>query len=72
MHLESKKGQNISVNGQPALRLGKVGTGSLIKLHPYDFPGINPKLLISKDESVVKGQPIYFDKKIIIYILSSN
>ena len=48
MYLESKKGHNIILNGQPSLSLDEIKRGSLIKLHPCDFPGIKPKLLISE------------------------
>ena len=63
MYLGSNKGHNIILNGQPSLTLDKVRASSLIKLHPCDFPGIKPKLLISEGDYVKKGQPIYFDKK---------
>ena len=75
MYLVSKKGHNIILNGQPSSLLDEVKTGSMIKLHPLDFPGIKPKLLISEGEAVIKGQPIYLDKnnpdiKIIFYSTS--
>ncbi len=63
MHLKSSKGHNIILKGQPSQALDKVRTGSIIKLHPLDFPGIKPKLLISEGDYVKKGQPIYFDKR---------
>ena len=62
MKLHSKKGHNLNLAGAPSDSILKKDVVSHIKLHPKDFPGIKPKLLVSEGDSVKKSQPIYFDK----------
>ena len=63
MDLLSKKGYNLPLQNNPSHKLGVLDTPKKIKLHPNNFPGIKPKLLVSKGDNIKKGQPIYFDKK---------
>ena len=63
MYLQSKKGHNLCLDANPSEHLEVINSSKYIKLHPCDFLGIKPKLLISEGESVKQGQPIYFDKK---------
>ena len=63
MKLVSKKGHNLNLPGNPSIDVEKIAKNNIIKLHPQDFPGIRPKLLVSEGDFVKKGQPIYLDKK---------
>ena len=63
MHLQSTKGHNLNLKYQPSQELATVNLGKVIKLQTLDFPGIKPKLLVSKGDIVQKGQPVNFDKK---------
>lgn len=63
MHLYSKKGYDLHLDDTPSEALDTVRPSKYIKLHPGNFLGIKPKLLVSEGDSVKQGQPIYFDKK---------
>ena len=63
MHLHSKKGHDLRLDNAPSTTLDTVKPSKYIKLHPKNFLGIKPKLLVSEGDSVKQGQPIYFDKK---------
>ena len=63
MHLKSKNGHNIKLQNRPIPEVHLLDMPSVIKIHPNNFPGIKPKLLVSEGDTVKKGQPIYFDKK---------
>jgi len=62
MDLKSHKGHDLHIAGFPSHQLDSVFSTSIIKLHPLDFPGIKPKLLVSEGDTVINGQPVYFDK----------
>ena len=40
----------------------EINCSGFIKLHPSDFPGVKPKLLIKVGDTLKKGQAVYFDK----------
>ena len=63
MHLKSKKGYDIKLSGNPSKIMEELPVGKKIKLHPTDFSGIKPRLLVSEGDYVKQGQPVYFDKK---------
>ena len=57
-----KKGHNLKIAGGPAKVLSATITADKVYLHPKDFTGIKPKLLVKRDDVVSVGSPIYFDK----------
>jgi len=63
MQLRSTKGHDLNLDFEPTENLEIINSKTKIRLHPADFPGIKPKLLVSEGDIVKKGQPIFFDKK---------
>ena len=57
-----KKGHNLKIAGEPAKVLSATISVDKVYLHPKDFTGIKPKLLVKQDDVVSVGSPIYFDK----------
>ena len=57
-----KKGHDLKLVGKPAKQLGAINHGTIVRLHPVEFPGVKPKLLVQVGDSVKKGSPIFFDK----------
>ena len=57
-----KKGLNLKIAGEPAKVLSATISADKVYLHPKDFTGIKPKLLVKQDDVVSVGSPIYFDK----------
>lgn len=57
-----KKGHNLKIAGEPAKVLSATISADKVYLHPKDFTGIKPKLLVKQDDVVSVGSPIYFDK----------
>ena len=62
MDLFSKKGYDLPLAGSPSNVLQSLSFPRKINLVPSDFPGIKPKLLVKEGDSLIKGQPVYFDK----------
>ena len=61
-HINIKKGHDLKLLGEPDKKLSLLNTPKQIKLHPHDFLGIKPKLLIKEGDIVLKGAPIFTDK----------
>ena len=57
-----KKGHNIKISGEPEKSLVLAKSPNKIYLHPRDFSGVKPKLLVKQDDVVSVGSPIFFDK----------
>lgn len=57
-----KKGHSLKMDGVPIKVLSKTILTENVYLHPKDFPGIKPKLLISEGDTVLAGSPVFFDK----------
>ena len=62
MNIHIQKGHDLRLVGAPAKSVQDINDGSFIKLHPSDFPGVKPKLLIKVGDVLKKGQAVYFDK----------
>ena len=61
-HFNLKKGHNLKILGEPDKMLSSTIPAENIYLHPMDFSGIKPKLLVKQDDIVSVGSPIFFDK----------
>ena len=57
-----KKGHNLKIAGEPNKVIAATISADSVYLHPKDFPGIKPKLLVKQDDAVSVGSPIFFDK----------
>jgi Na+-transporting NADH:ubiquinone oxidoreductase subunit A len=57
-----KKGHNLKISGEPSKVLSATIFADKVYLHPKDFMGIKPKLLVKQEDSVSVGSPIFFDK----------
>jgi len=62
LKIHIRKGHDLKIAGIPSDELSVIPVGERIKLHPVEFPGIKPKLLVKLNESVIKGQPVFLDK----------
>ena len=62
MNIYVKKGHDLKLAGNPAKTMETIKVGSLIKLHPSDFPGVKPKLLVKIGDALKKGQAVFTDK----------
>ena len=62
MNIRIKKGHDLKLAGKPAKTMETINVGSLIKLHPSDFPGVKPKLLVKIGDTLKKGQAVFTDK----------
>ncbi len=62
MNIRVKKGHDLKLVGKPTKQLDTINFGPIVKLHPVEFPGIKPKLLVKEGDAVKKGSPIFFDK----------
>ena len=62
MNICVKKGHDLKLAGKPAKTMETINVGSLIKLHPSDFPGVKPKLLVKIGDTLKKGQAAFTDK----------
>ena len=62
MNICVKKGHDLKLAGNPAKTMETIKVGSLIKLHPSDFPGVKPKLLVKIGDTLKKGQAVFTDK----------
>ena len=57
-----KKGHNLKIAGEPEKAISASISAESVYLHPKDFLGIKPKLLVKQDDAVSVGSPIFFDK----------
>jgi len=57
-----RKGHNLNILGDPDKKVSTTVSEESIYLHPKDFQGIKPKLLVKKSDIVSVGTPIFFDK----------
>ena len=57
-----KKGHDLKMLGEPDKMLSSSIPAENVYLHPMDFFGIKPKLLVKQDDIVSVGSPIFFDK----------
>ena len=57
-----KKGYDLKLTGKPTKDLKTINLRASIKLHPIEFPGIKPKLLVKEGDNVKTNSPVFFDK----------
>ena len=62
MNIHIRKGHDLKLVGAPAKLIQDINDSTFIKLHPSDFPGIKPKLLVKVGETLKKGQAVFNDK----------
>ena len=62
MNIHIQKGHDLKLVGVPAKSVQDINDSTFIKLHPSDFPGVKPKLLVKVGETLKKGQAVYNDK----------
>ena len=58
-----KKGLNIPIAGEAALRVSKAIAPGIVAVCPTDFKGLLPRLLVKEGDSVLCGSPVIADKK---------
>ena len=56
------KGHNLKLKGQPSKDIVDVPEGEFYCVHPAQYKGMKPKLLVKKGDAVKIGTPIFFDK----------
>ena len=57
-----RKGLTIPLKGEASLEIKASKLTDVFTLHPDDFHGVVPKLLVKEGEPVLLGQPIFFSK----------
>ena len=57
-----RKGHNIRIAGVPKNEIQKGFSPNSVAIHPTDFKGVKPKLIIKEGEEVKIGSPLFFDK----------
>ena len=62
MIVKIDKGYDLDIEGAPSKDIADIAVGDSLRLHPTDFSGVKPKLLVKKGDRLKKGQPVYFDK----------
>ena len=62
MIIKVNKGYDLDIEGAPLKDITDIAVGELLRLHPSDFPGVKPKMLVKNGDRLKKGQPVYFDK----------
>ena len=62
MIIKVNKGYDLDIEGAPSKDIADIAVGDSLRLHPTDFSGVKPKLLVKKGDRLKKGQPVYFDK----------
>ena len=63
MVFKIKKGLEIPIKGEPSLDTVNEVTTKSVGVLGSDFHGMKPTMLVKEDDSVVKGQPLFEDKK---------
>lgn len=61
--IQLKKGLNIPLSGEAALKVKKVVSPDIVAVCPTDFRGLVPKLLVREGDAVLAGTPVLADKK---------
>ncbi|MAV64072.1 MAG: NADH:ubiquinone reductase (Na(+)-transporting) subunit A [Candidatus Marinimicrobia bacterium] len=56
------KGHNLKLKGNPSKDIVDISGGEFYCVHPCDYKGMKPKLLVKKGDKVKKGTPLFFDK----------
>ena len=57
-----KKGHNIQIAGKPSDSVLTFDPLKQVAIHPYEFKGIKPKLMVKEGDKVKCGQPIFSSK----------
>ncbi|TCS42633.1 Na(+)-translocating NADH-quinone reductase subunit A [Reinekea marinisedimentorum] len=58
-----KKGLNLPISGAPRQEILEGKQVSSIALVGYDYHGMKPTMLVREGDKVIKGQPVFTDKK---------
>ena len=56
------KGHNLKLKGTPSKKVIEIPQGDFYAVHPCQYKGMKPKLLVKKGSSVKIGTPLFFDK----------
>ena len=56
------KGHNIQISGEPSDHVASFEPLNQVAIHPYQFKGVKPKLLVKEGDTVKCGQPIFTSK----------
>ena len=56
------KGHNLKLKGKPSKKIIEVPQGDFFAVHPSQYKGMKPKLLVKKGSAVKIGTPLFFDK----------
>ena len=66
-----KKGLDIPIKGEAALRISKTVSPDVIAIKPSDFKGLTPRLLVREGDPVMCGSPVMADKKFTDILITS-
>ncbi len=57
-----RKGLNLRLAGAPALEVADAPSGPTVAIHPLEFPGFRPRLLVQEGATVARGTPLVENK----------
>jgi Na+-transporting NADH:ubiquinone oxidoreductase subunit A len=63
MHIKIKKGLDLQLSGKPEQSVSAGPEIQHVALCGHDYIGLKPRLLVSEGDKVVKGQPLFIDKR---------
>ena len=58
------KGLNLPIAGAPSQQISEATAVAHVAVLGEEFPGMRPAMMVSEGERVLKGQPLFEDKKI--------
>ena len=56
------KGHNIQLKGEPVKNIVSSVSGDSFAIHPSQYKGMKPKLLVKEGDAVKIGDPLFYDK----------
>jgi len=56
------KGHNLKIKGSPSKNIIDIPNADTFCVHPFQYKGMKPKLLVKEGNSVKSGTPLFFDK----------
>ena len=56
------KGHNLKLSGEPQKKIINFDDSGLRAIHPYQYKGMKPKLIVKEGDLVKKGEVLLYDK----------
>ena len=66
--IKTKKGLNLPISGNPSLDMDSSTAINSIALLGADFVGLKPTMMVDEGDTVISGQKLFENKKILAHI----